>query len=267
MRHAGDHVSSRGLSTLLDGELDLLEAREARIHIATCAECRDRLEEIEEIGCRIVLAGREGRPRPGLEPGILGMIRESKRASRQRRKTRLTRWSWPVAAAAALTVLIAGLAGRDPIAVIRQSALSELTHRVAPPRVADQPPPAPRPAAIPAPSLPETPTRAPVHHPSIEFVVRTRQTPEPEIQFVVNLGTAPVVEEEERGRADPVDGPSRSTREELLWGALATAPLTSKIVFREPEPSMRRREPEWLRPSEARQDVLVSVKFVAAQWQ
>ena len=264
MRHARDHVSSRGLSTLLDGELELLEAREARIHIVRCVECRDRLEEIEEIDCRIVLAGREGRPRPGLEAGILGTIRESKRATRQRRRTRLSPWSWLVAAAAALTVLVAGLAGRDPSAVHRPH---ESTSMAATLRAADLAPPAPMAAPVPAPSPPEIERPAPVRHPKIEFVVRTRWAPEPEIQFVVNLGSAPVVEEEDRGRADPVDGPSLYAREELLWGALATTPVTSRIIFREPEPSMRRSESEWLPPSEARHSFLVSVEIVAAQWQ
>ena len=148
-------------------------------------------------------------------------------------------------------------------------ASAESTHLRATSTAAFQaslPPEAPRPAPVPTPSPAETATPVPERPPRLEFVVRRRQAPEPEIQFVVNLGSAPVVEEEERGRADPVDGPSGYAREELLWGALATIPVTSRIVFREPERSMRKTESEWPRPWEARQDFLVSVNFVAAQW-
>lgn len=78
MRPLQGHLSQRTISALMDGELDLLRVREARLHISRCEGCRLELQEMEEIDVRILVARGGGRPRAGLLAGLLPVVREGR---------------------------------------------------------------------------------------------------------------------------------------------------------------------------------------------
>jgi hypothetical protein len=205
-----DHLDLRALSILLDGEMDLLRLREARIHLARCGRCRSMLRDLAEGDCRILLGSARARPRPGMLGEILPVIREESGETEARR--------WPVLrVAAALIVLATGVAlwpGRPspegPILVTR--APERWVEPVEPPP--PPPPPPPRPGT----GLEVT---------GVESYVRVETEPEPDLPL--NPDPLPDVHEEEGEGPVPV-------REESEWRCdLAHNPLVNpRDSLREP---------------------------------
>jgi anti-sigma factor RsiW len=62
-REAGECCDYSGrLSALHDGELDPASAAEVEKHLASCAKCREELEDLRELSAHAALIGAEGIP-------------------------------------------------------------------------------------------------------------------------------------------------------------------------------------------------------------
>jgi putative transcriptional regulator len=64
------HPSDTTLTALAAGTLPILHARVMAVHLAACAECRDRLRQMEEIGGALLAA----LPAAPLRPGALARV-------------------------------------------------------------------------------------------------------------------------------------------------------------------------------------------------
>lgn len=295
------HLSGRAVSALMDGELDLMEVREARLHLSRCDACRAGLREMEEVDCLIALAGSRGRPRPGIREGLVEGIRSSRGASGLPARSPPRPRAGLAAAAVLIAFLIAAVSSvyrDDGGAVVPESARTSIRTPPSEPPERLQGPPG-RPAA--APCGEETvviqPGADPVPppdrgepFPSLEFVITMARAEDPSppvedppaetpprgeagMDLAINPDPSPIVQEEEvtasavrRTRLDD------EAREVSPWIALSAIPidrppdLEPTLRFRDRRPMARDLVTEWPDPSEERPDYFASVGITLPGW-
>lgn len=291
------HLPPRILSALMDGELDLLDLREARLHLSRCRECREEIGEFEEVDRALALSREEARPRPGLQDGLVAVVRHARGAAAPRAR----RPSVAPYALAAATVIAAvsllwasslrpgatGGEARDPSAVSSVVPAAEEGPRpIAFREIPVEPEPIPPAPVVRVESTgPPAPPRLVfrVDRPrgdAAELPLAMEDTSDPacEVDLALNPEATPVVQMEEKAASLVGEGRSGRRREGILWSrrtaisfetALDADPVVgSKVELRPPADREMARDlaSAWLGSSEERLDYVVSVAYEVAHW-